>query len=42
MVHGSTDKIYVIFCLFFGTGIPGVIVLISASSAHEGYGTDSR
>lgn len=30
------------FADFFGTGIPGVIVLIAASSAHDGYGTNSR
>lgn len=29
-------------CTFSLTGLPGIIVLIATSVAHNGYGTDSR
>jgi len=30
-------------CFTFSlTGLPGIVVLIAASVAHDGYGTDSR
>ena len=31
-----------IFVFYYVLGIPGIIVLIAATIAHDGYGTESR
>ena len=42
-VDGLTHMILEsIFVFYYVLGLPGIIVLIAATIAHDGYGTDSR